>query len=179
MDALILMIAAGCIAALLLHAAAAKLGDREAFAQHLAAYGVPDAAQPLLAWALPLGEGALALGLVTPWRALAAAGAAALLLLYGAAMAWHLSQGRVLDCGCGGDPLQQSWTLVARNVVLALLAAVAAQPVAPRPDAAALGAGDFAVAAAAVLLAALIYAAFNQLLRQNPAQHATRSRRSA
>ncbi len=179
MDPLILMIAAGCIAAVLLHAAVAKLGDRDAFAQHLAAYGVPDGLQPLLAWALPLAEGALALGLVTPWRPLAALGAAALLLLYGAAMGWHLSQGRVLDCGCGGEPLAQSWALVARNAVLATLAVVAAQPADLRADGSGLGVGDFAVAAAAVLLAALIYAAFNQLLRQNPAQRAATSRRSA
>lgn len=179
MDPLILMIAAGCVAALLLHAAAAKLGDREAFELHLAAYGVPQAAQPALAWALPLAEGALALGLVTPWRAAAAVGAALLLLAYGAAMAWHLSQGRVLDCGCGGEPLPQSWALVARNVLLAALAGVAAQAVAARTDAAALGLADFAVAAAAVLLAALLYAAFNQLLRQRPARRAGNSRRSA
>jgi len=173
-DPLLVMICAGCIAAVLLHAAAGKLGDRDAFAQHLASYGVPDRLLAPMATALPLAEGLLALGLVTPWRGGAALGAALLLALYGAAMAWHLSQGRVLDCGCGGAPLMQSWWLVGRNAVLASISLAAAQPAVER----AVGAGDFAVAAAAVLLSALVYAAFNQLLRQQPARR-TSSRSSA
>jgi hypothetical protein len=63
---------------------------------------------------------------------------------------------------------------VGRNAVLASLALAAAQPAIERP----VGAGDFAVAAAAVLLSALVYAAFNQLLRQQPARR-TSSRSSA
>ena len=105
LDPLIPMIAAGGLAALLLLAAVAKLGDRDLFHQHIAAYRAPEALQPALVWALPLAEGVAALGLVSPWRAGAAVLAAALLLLYGAAMGWHLTQGRVLDCGCGGAPL--------------------------------------------------------------------------
>lgn len=171
-DPLLLMMACGCIAALLLHAALAKLSDRAEFAQHLAAYGVPAALQPALAWALPLTEALLALALVTPWRSAAALAAAALLASYGAVMAWHVLQGHVLDCGCGGEPLPVSAWLVARNAVLAALATVAAQPGSGR----AVDAGDFAVAAAAVLLATLLYAAFNQLLRQRSAAQRSRGR---
>ena len=171
MDPLLVMIAAGSLAALLLHAAGAKLADRGAFHGHLAAYRVPDALQPALVWALPLAEAALAIALVTPWRATAATAAAALLLGYGLAMAWHLTQGRVLDCGCGGAPLPLSWWLVARNALLALLALLAGRG----GDGRELLAGDFAVACAAVLLAALLYAASNQLLRQQPARPSSRS----
>lgn len=160
-DPLLLLIAAGWTAALLLHAAVAKLADRGLFHQHLAAYGVPEALQPALVWALPLAEGAAALGLVTPWRPVAALGGAALLMVYGAAMAWHLARGRVLDCGCGGAPLPLSWALVVRNAVLAGIAAAAALPSTGR----AVGAADFAVAAAALLLGALLLAAFSQVLR--------------
>lgn len=167
MDPVLLMIACGCIAALLLHGAVAKGLERAEFEQHLAAYGVPAALQPALALAVPLAEGLLALALVTPWRTEAALGAAILLLVYAGAMAWHLMQGHVLDCGCGGAPLPVSAWLVARNAILAALAVVGAQPGSGR----AVEAGDFAVAAAAVLLAALLYAAFNQLLRQRSAPH--------
>lgn len=171
MDPLLILVAAGCTVALMLHAALAKLADRDLFHQHLAAYRVPEALQPAAVWALPLAEGAAALGLVTPWRSAAALLAAALLLTYAGAMAWHLSQGRVLDCGCGGAPLPLSRWLVARNGVLAAVALVAAWPA----DLREVGFADLAVAAAAVALAALLYAAFGQLLRQQPARHASSS----
>lgn len=162
LDPLLVWIAAAALATLLAHAALAKLGDRPLFEQHLAAYGVPLALTPLLAWALPLGEAALAVLLLwPPLRGAGAAGAAALLLAYGAAMAWHRLHGRALDCGCGGEPLPLSWALVLRNMLLALGAAVAAAPVGPRP----LDLGDFAVVAGAVLLGALLYAALHQVLR--------------
>lgn len=163
-DPLVPMIAAGWLAALLLLAAVAKLGDRDLFHQHIAAYRTPEGLQPALVWALPLAEGLAALGLVSPWRAAAAVLAAALLLLYGGAMAWHLAQGRVLDCGCGGAPLPLSGWLVARNALLAAIALAAALPAEPR----ALGLADYAVATAAVAVGALLYAAFNQVLRQQP-----------
>lgn len=169
-DPLLGMIAAGCTAALLLHAAWAKLADRGLFEQHLAAYRLPDAALGAMAWAIPLAEAAAALGLVTPLRAAAALLAAALLLLYGGAMAWHLARGRTLDCGCGGAPLPLSWALVARNAGLAAVALAAALPSTAR----AVSLADGGVAAAAVLLATLLYAAFNQLLRQQPLARAAR-----
>jgi hypothetical protein len=168
MDTLIVLIATACTALVLLHAALSKLGARAQFQGHLVAYGVPSALIPALAWALPLAEAAAALALVTPWRPAAAAGAAALWSVYGAVMGWHVARGRVLDCGCGGEPLAVSWWLVARNAMLACTAAAAATSAAPS----ALGLSDFAVAACTVLLATLIYAAFNQVLRQQPAPRA-------
>ncbi len=164
LDPLLLLIAAGWVAALLLHGALAKLADRNLFHQHLAAYGVPEALQPALVWALLLAEGVAALGLVTPWRPAAALLAAGLLALYGGAMAWHLWRGRVLDCGCGGAPLPLSTALVLRNAVLVGVALAAALPASGR----AVGLADIAVAAAAVALGALLYAAFTQVLRSQP-----------
>lgn len=171
LDPLLLLICAGWIAALLLHGALAKLADRGLFHQHVAAYGVPEVLQPALVWALPLAEGLAALGLVTPWRPAAALLAAALLALYGAAMAWHLLRGRVLDCGCGGAPLPLSAALVLRNGLLVAVALAAALPAATR----AIGVADFAVAAAAVALGALLSAGFTQVLRSQPARSRSRS----
>jgi hypothetical protein len=160
-DPLLAMIAAGCIAALLLHAAAAKLGDRGTFTQHLGAYGVRERVAPVLATLMPTAEILLALGLMTPWRGAAAAGSAVLLLIYGGGMAWQRAHGRRIDCGCGGAPLLLSWWLVARNVLLAALAVAAGLAVLPRT----VGAADAAVAGGAVVLGALLYAALHQVLR--------------
>lgn len=165
-DPLASLVAAAWIAVLLGHGAVAKLADRGLFHQHLAAYGVPEGLQPALVWALPLAEAVAALGLLTPWRVAAAALAAALLLLYGGAMAWHLARGQVLDCGCGGAPLPLSWALVGRNAVLATVAGAATLPALGRP----LGLADVAVAGGAVVLGTLLHAAFTQVLRTQPAR---------
>ena len=66
----------------------------------------------------------LLLGLAFPGPEL---GAAALLLLFALAMGINLRRGRRhIDCGCFQSALKQtlSWTLVMRNVVLALLMGV-------------------------------------------------------
>jgi hypothetical protein len=55
-----------------------------------------------------------------------------------------------------------SWPLVGRNGVLAAVALASAMPVADRS----LGLADALVIAAAVVLGALLYAAFSQVLRQ-------------
>lgn len=160
-DPLLVWMARAALATLLAHAALDKLRDTALTEQHLGAYGVPAALGPALARALPVAEGLAAVLLLTPWRAAGAVLAAALLLGYGAAMAWHRLHGRELDCGCGGEPLPVSGVLVLRNLVLAGLAAVAAAPLAPR----AMGGADFAVVAAALLLVTLLYAALHQVLR--------------
>jgi hypothetical protein len=160
-DPLVVWIAVACIATLFAHAAMAKLADRALFEQHLAGYGVPDRLRPAAVWALPLLETALALALLSPWRALGGVAAAVLLSVYGLAMAWHRAQGHALDCGCGGEPLPLSWTLVLRNGLLAALALLAGMPMAPR----ALAGADFLVIAAALLLATLLHAALHQVLR--------------
>lgn len=154
-------IAAAWLAVLFAHAGVAKLADLALFEQHLAAYHLPEALRQALLRLLPAAELAVAAALLSPWRAWGALAAAWLLLAYAAAMAWHLARGLALDCGCGGEPLPVSWALVVRNAVLAGLAGAAGAPHASR----ALGLGDFAVVATSVPLAALLYAAFNQLLR--------------
>jgi Methylamine utilisation protein MauE len=161
LDPLPVWIAAALIATLLAHAALAKLADLSLFEQHLAAYRAPQGALHALSLAIPSLELAAAALLLSPWRAAGGALAAALLLAYGGVMAWHRWQGHDLDCGCGGDPLPVSWSLVARNALLALIALAAASAMTTR----AMGLADFAVVAASVVLAVLLYAALNQVLR--------------
>jgi hypothetical protein len=76
-------------------------------------YGLPPV-EALLGAALLLGQ-------MAAW---AAAGAAALLLMFAFAMGINLRRGRRhIDCGCFQSALKQplSWTLVIRNAVLACL----------------------------------------------------------
>jgi hypothetical protein len=161
LDPLPVWIAAALIATLLAHAALGKVADLALFEQHLAAYRAPQGALRALSLAIPALELAAAALLLSPWRAAGGALAALLLLAYGSVMAWHRWRGYELDCGCGGDPLPVSWSLVARNVLLALVALAAASAMTERT----MGLADFAVVAASVVLAALLYAAFNQVLR--------------
>ena len=162
MDPLIVWIAAAALATLFAQAALAKFTDPTLFEQHLAAYGVPAALRGMATRLLPALEAAAALMLlVAPLRAAGAALAALLLLAYAAAMGWHRAQGHALDCGCGGEALPLSWTLVLRNAMLAGGAALAAAPMTDR----ALALGDFAVIAATLVLGTLLYAALHQVLR--------------
>lgn len=135
--------------ALLLAAAALHKGrDPGAFRLALAAYGVlPATAVPAAAALVTLGEAAAAVALVAPLLsatgsastgALRAAGpllGAALLALYGAAIAGSLARGRRdLDCGCLGPAARQplSGWLVARNALLVAAALVCLLPMAAR-----------------------------------------------
>lgn len=171
LDPLAPWIARALLATLFALAALAKLADLALFEQQLSAYRVPAWATRLAARALPALELGAAALLLTPWRAAGAALGFALLAAYAAAMGWHRLHGRELDCGCGGEPLAVSWPLVARNGLLCGLALLAAAPVAAR----AMGLADFGVVAAALLVGALLYAAFHQVLR-----HAARpTRRTA
>jgi hypothetical protein len=73
-----------------------------------------------------------------PWTLLAAA---LLLALFAVAMAINLRRGRgFIDCGCGQSFLKQtlSWSLVARNAVLAALLLPSLAPIGPLPMSAAL-----------------------------------------
>jgi hypothetical protein len=110
---------------------------------------------------LPPLELLLAIGLLSaqagPWPELVAA---ALLLLFAAAMAINVARGRVhIDCGCGQAFLAQqlSWPLVARNLVLAALLLPSFAPPAPVPMPALLS------AVAAGLAFFLLYLLFNLL----------------
>jgi hypothetical protein len=83
-----------------------------------------------VAYALPPLEAVLGAALLlhvgSPWPQWVALG---LLLLFGAAMAVNMRRGRrEIDCGCFQSALRQplSWTLVVRNLALALVSGLAA-----------------------------------------------------
>ena len=163
LDPLATSIAMAWMAVLMLHAGQAKLRDRLLLVQHLSAYRVPDAWLTPMSVLVPLVEWVCGIGLLTPWRAWAAAGCAAVLVLYAAVMAWHLRAGRTLDCGCGGEPLPLSWALVLRNLLLGLLCWPASWPMPDR----ALGWTEQALILGAVLLGALLWGVFHQVLRHS------------
>lgn len=107
-------------------AGVAKLRDRGGATAAARAFGVPDR----LAWAvgvgLPVGELAVAVLLVpvaTRWWA--ALVALALLVAFGAAIARALARGEAPECHCFGrlHSAPAGWSTLARNVVLAGLAA--------------------------------------------------------
>lgn len=162
LDPLLVWIPCAWLAALLAQAGVAKLLDRALFLQHLVAYRVPQRWQGALQHGLPLAELVTAALLLSPLRSLGALVAAGLLSVYALAMAAQLRAGRRLDCGCGGQSLPLSWALVARNAALlpvAMLAGLA-------PEARAMNLADHGLIAAAMLLGAVLWAAFHQLLRQ-------------
>jgi uncharacterized membrane protein YphA (DoxX/SURF4 family) len=90
---------------------------------------LPGALDRLVAWALPPMELLLAVALAfgLPYAEAAASG---LLCVFAAAMAINLGRGRrYIDCGCFDASLRQTlrWSLVSRNVLLALLLIVVAR----------------------------------------------------
>ncbi len=152
------------LALLLVSAAGAKLRDLRAFTAAVAGYRLlPAALAGPVAAVFVAAELGIALGLWLPaLRPGAALSAAALLSLYGLAIAINLARGRRdIDCGCGGPLARQtlSEALVLRNALLAGIALAAALPVAPR----ALGWLDRWTIVAAVGTAAVLYTAANVL----------------
>ena len=136
-----------CVGLVFLLAAAQKARHWRIFFGVVANYRLlPRAAVAPVAALLPPLEMIVALLLLSaqqlPW---ALPGAGALLLLFAGAMAINLSRGRAhIDCGCGQSFLKQtlSWTLVARNMVLAALLLPSLAPIGPLTLSAALtGAG--------------------------------------
>ncbi len=119
----VLVILQVVLAAVLAVAAVGKAFDLPGARQAVRDFGVPERYSGVLGTALPVVEGALAIGLlVTPLIRWAAIGT---LLLFGTfigAIAWNLRQGRQPDCHCFGqihsEPAGPS-TLI-RNSVLAL-----------------------------------------------------------
>jgi hypothetical protein len=157
--------------ALLFGAAALhKLRDPAAFRAALEAYAVLPAATvgagAALVVAAEVAAAALLVGVAPAQGGPAAAGpvlAAALLAVYGAAIAWNLARGRrELDCGCLGPAGRQplSGWLVARNGALAAAALACLLPVSERallwPDAVSI--------AGAALFAALAWIGAHQAL---------------
>jgi peroxiredoxin len=166
------------LAAVFAVAAVGKLANRSRTSEMLTEFGVPASLRAPLTWALPLAELAIAVTLLPAATAAWAALAAALLLgAFSAAVLRILVRGEEVDCNCFGS-LGSSritrWT-AARNLVLLAIAgslAVVAQGD-PGPGALAwIGDLDTAEAAAlgagvAIALAALNFAFFWQLMRQN------------
>ena len=137
------------LALLFLVAAAHKLRDRAAFRATFAEYRIlPEAISTLV----PLAELAVAVLLLVPAAsALGEIGAAALLLLYGAAVGVNLARGRRhIDCGCAGPYARRpiGGGIVVRNALLA--------------------ASALAVSGAVLALAAL-YLATDRLMAHAPA----------
>lgn len=163
------------LAALFGFAALSKLRAFASFRDALAAYRIlPDAiATPAAAGLLAAELGAAGL-LLHPVTARAAGlGAAGLLALYGAAIALNLRRGRRdLDCGCAGPGARRpvSEGLVARNALLAALAAAVALP----PAARSLVWLDGLTVTAAVACSALLYAAVDTALANAPSLRALR-----
>jgi hypothetical protein len=165
MDPVLALALRASLTLLLAGAALAKLRDLRGFSAAVAGYRLlPPALAGPAAAGFVAAELALAAGLwLEPLRAASALGAAALLTLYGVAIAVNLARGRRdIDCGCGGPLGRQalSETLVLRNLGLAGAALACGLPVAPR----ALAWLDLLTLAAAVGAAAALYAASNALL---------------
>jgi hypothetical protein len=112
-------------------------------------------------------------------QGLTAIGSAALLGIYALAIGINIYRGRVhFDCGCGfagKDDNEQylSGGLVIRNLVLIGAAMLTLLPSGTR----ALGFGDFVTLIAALLAAALLFGAANQLLANRAAINTWRKRR--
>ena len=168
-DSVIPLVIALSLALLWIAAALFKLRGFEVFSVVLADYRlVPERVVHACAAAVIVLELGLGLGLlVSATRGIALIGSALLLATYAAAIALNLYRGRrFIDCGCmgpvGHQPLS-AW-LVARNLLLAVLALVAMLPGQGR----ALVWFDAITVPAAIAVAALLYAATNRLVANGP-----------
>lgn len=117
------------VAGVLMTAAVAKLVDLDAFATANRNLGVPDRLVRVMRVAVPAIELVLAVGLlVTPTARVAAGLTVLLFAAFTALLVWNLARGRRPACNCfgntGDEPI--SWWTVVRNVLLGLLAALAA-----------------------------------------------------
>ncbi len=153
------------LALLFFVAAGHKLRDLDRFRATLAEYRLlPAGLVPLAAALVVAVEVAAAGALLVPGaRAAGLVAAAALLVLYGAAIAINLARGRRdIDCGCAGPAVRRpiSGALVARNAALAALALAGLVPVHPR---ALLWVDGLTVAGATAALAAF-YAALDRMI---------------
>jgi len=158
---------------MLLLASIHKLTGLGLFRSVLADYRIlPAALVPVAAVVVPAVEVMIGLGwLFAADATTPAIATVALVGAYTAGITVNLLRGRVhISCGCGfgnaasaGDPL--SWGLVLRNAILAAAAGLATLPVAARS----LGAADYVTVVMALLTIVLLFAAANQLLRNNAA----------
>ncbi len=169
LDPVFVIASSTAVAALLASAASHKLRDWRAFNGIARAYQViPAALVPAATASLALAELSLALALLLPaWREFAALGVMLLMALYASLIGLNLWRGRRdIDCGCSGPGAAQPLrpVLLLRNLAIALLAGLAAWPMAER----ALGALDIFVVIAAGAVALLIHVAVDGLLANQP-----------
>lgn len=119
---------------------------------------VPDRLARPLAMILPVVELAVAAGLlIAPLAVPAALTAAALLAVFGLAIAVNVLRGRTrIDCGCFRNGMKQpiSWVMVGRNAVLVAMALAVAGLL---PQARAAGAADMAAGILAGTVLFLVY----------------------
>jgi peroxiredoxin len=110
-------------------AGAAKLLDREGARRMIVQFGSPPSIAPALAWALVCSEIGIAVALLLdPSSQLGGWGALTLLLVFGAAVAISLANGRRPECRCFGSvhAHEVGGSTVARNALLASIAAFVA-----------------------------------------------------
>src|SRR5215210_6071442 len=115
------------LAAVFIVAAIAKLADREGSRRAVTEFGVPAALAGPLGVLLPLAELGVAAALIPTGTALwGALGALALLLLFVVGIGANLARGRRPDCHCFGQlhSAPAGWSTLARNMVLAVVAAL-------------------------------------------------------
>lgn len=163
-DPLLHLVIAVALALLFLGSASYKRTAPRRFAAQLEAYRLlPERFSAGFAAGLPWLEIVTALLLLpAATRTPGAVLALSLLLAYALAMAINLLRGRHgIDCGCGGDAQPLSWSLVLRNALLAVSAALLLLPAATRP----LHASDAIVAGALVAMLALTWLGAKQLAR--------------
>ena len=130
-DPLLQLVIALPLALLFASAAVHKRSEPARFRAQLGAYDLlPAGTLRAVATALPLAELGIAFLLLPDTTRGAAGTAAALALLaYAGGMGVNLVRGRAdIDCGCGGVAQPLAWSLVLRNVALALAAALLLAP---------------------------------------------------
>jgi hypothetical protein len=175
-DPVLTMVASAFFSLLFGTAATHKLIAWRLFQQQLGDYRVlPLAWTTVAAVIVPAGEALLALGWLNDGtRPAAAILSAALLAVYGAAMAWNLNEGRdTIDCGCGGADGAQVIrpALVVRNLLLACVSVALALLLPPaQQDMRAIGWIDWISVVAGALALLGMYATTNQLLANLPPQ---------
>jgi Methylamine utilisation protein MauE len=169
LDPAVGMLLLACFMLLFASSAIHKLRDPAHFFEVLRAYEVLPEGAVRLAPLVPLAELTAAAGLfAAATRFGAGLAGSALLVAYAAAIAVNLARGRRdLACGCGGpdDARPIAPWMVVRNLMLALLLALALVPWKPRPlvpvDALTVGGG--------VVVATLLYVSLDQLLGRTAA----------
>lgn len=145
---------------LFVRAALHKASDFLEFQGFVADYRlVPESAvKPLAALVVAAEFSVVALLLLETTRALGLMLAAAILVVYGIAMAINIYRGHTrIECGCGGTPQLLGRSLLLRNALLAIIALL---PLLALP--AALGTGEVLIGIFAALFMLLLYFLFEQ-----------------